>query len=105
VLTHGGNPRVLIDGVMTTNSAPTVVEVPPGKHVVSVRGAMPNAFAPPDFTLTLAEGDTQTVVFVRQGQRQQGAPDSASLTPAQRARYQRLQQLADSARKAKRPPA
>jgi serine/threonine protein kinase len=104
VLTHGGTPRVLIDGVMTTNAAPTVVEVPPGKHVVSVRGAMPNAFMPPDFTLTLAEGDTQTVVFVRQGQRQLGA-DSASLTPAQRARYQRLQQLADSARKAKRPPA
>ncbi len=104
VLTHGGTPRVLIDGVMTTNAAPTVVEVPPGKHVVSVRGAMPNAFVPPDFTLTLAEGDTQTVVFVRQGQRQLGA-DSASLTPAQRARYQRLQQLADSTRKAKRPPA
>jgi protein kinase-like protein len=89
VLVHGGTPRVFIDGVATTNNAPTVVEVPPGPHVVSVRGQGGNIFSPAEITLNPAQDDTVQAVFISQRQ----------------ARYQLLKQLTDSARKAKKPPA
>jgi hypothetical protein len=70
------------------NSAPTVVEVPPGKHVVSVRGANGNTFTPPEYNLDLAANDTQQVVFVSQ---------RAAQFQAKR------QQAADSLRRVKKP--
>ena len=88
VLARGGTPRVLIDGTPTVNSAPTVVEVPPGKHLVSVRGAAGNAFTPSEYNLDLAPNDTQQVVFVSQ---------RAAQFQAKR------QQAIDSLRRAKKP--
>jgi hypothetical protein len=88
VLARGGTPRVLVDGQPTVNSAPTVVEVPPGKHVVSVRGANGNAFTPAEYNLELAPNDTQQVVFVSQ---------RAAQFQAKR------QQAVDSLRRAKKP--
>jgi serine/threonine-protein kinase len=88
VLARGGSPRVLIDGTPTVNSAPTVVEVPPGKHEVTVQGAQGNVFSPPSYTLDLAPNDTQQVVFVSQ----------------RAAQFQRQRQQAlDSARRVKKP--
>jgi hypothetical protein len=88
VLARGGSPRVLVDGTPTVNSAPTVVEVPPGKHAVTVQGAPGNVFSPPSYILDLAPGDTQQVVFVSQ----------------RAAQFQRQRQQAlDSARRVKRP--
>jgi len=89
VLARGGSPRVLVDGQPTVNSAPTVVEVPPGKHTVAVRGATGNVFTPAEYNLELAVGDTQQVVFVSQ----------------RAAQFQKLrqQQTGDSLRKVKRP--
>src|ERR1019366_1713514 len=66
VLARGGAPLVLIDGRQTVNNAPTVVEVLPGKHVVSVRGANGNQFTPSEYNLDLVRDDTQQVVFVSQ---------------------------------------
>ena len=88
VLARGGTPRVLVDGQPTTNPAPTVVEVPPGKHVVSVRGANGNPFTPSEYNLELAPDDTQQVVFVSQRAAQF---------------QQKRQQAFDSARTVKRP--
>ena len=88
VLARGGSPRVLVDGKATVNSAPTVVEVPPGKHDVTVQGAPGNVFSPPSYALELAAGDTQQVVFVSQR--------------AAQYQRQRLQAL-DSARRARKP--
>jgi serine/threonine protein kinase len=88
VLARGGTPRVLVDGQPTVNPAPTVVEVPPGKHVISVRGANGNQFTPAEYNLTLAPDDTQQVVFVSQ----------------RAAQFQlKRQQANDSARTVKRP--
>jgi hypothetical protein len=88
VLARGGSPRVLVDGTPTVNSAPTVVEVPPGKHTVTVRGAPGNVFSPPAYSIDLAPGDTQQVVFVSQ----------------RAAQFQRQQRQAlDSARRVKKP--
>jgi hypothetical protein len=90
VLARGGTPLVLVDGRRTVNNAPTVVEVPPGKHVVSVRGANGNQFKPDEYSLDLAPNDTQQVVFVSQ----------------RAARNELLrQQMIDSARKTRKPPA
>jgi hypothetical protein len=66
VIVRGGTPAVLIDGQQTTNHAPALVEVPPGKHVVSVRGAGGNRFEPSEYSVDLAAGDTQQVNFVSQ---------------------------------------
>lgn len=89
VLARGGTPRVLIDGQPSVNPAPTVVEVPPGKHVVSVRGANGNVFTPAEYNLTLAPDDTQQVVFVSQ----------------RAAQYQlKRQQAIDSVRAGKKKP-
>jgi serine/threonine protein kinase len=94
VIARGGAPRVLVDGQPTVNNAPTVVEVPPGKHTVAVRGANGNQFTPAEYNLDLAPNDTQQVIFV--------SPRAAQME----ARRQRLmQQEAESLRKAKRPPA
>jgi serine/threonine protein kinase, bacterial len=91
VLARGGTPAVFVDGERTVNSAPTVVEVPPGKHQVAVRGANGNSFTPAQYDLDLAPDDTQQVVFV-------------SLRAAQnQAERQRLLQSAESLKKAKRP--
>jgi hypothetical protein len=104
------------------------VEVPPGKHLVTVRGASGNVFSPAEYTINLAAEETTTVVFVSQCaaqaqiQRQAAVaaaaaaaaanPDGASsppsvdpstLTPAQRQRYLKLQQAMDSIRRAKKP--
>ncbi len=88
VLARGGTPRVFVDGQPTVNAAPTVLEVPPGQHVVSVRGATGNVFTPAEYNLTLAPDDTQQVVFVSQ----------------RAAQYQlRRRQTFDSARTVKRP--
>ena len=94
VIARGGTPRILVDGQPTVNSAPAVVEVPPGKHTVAVRGAPSNPFTPAEYTLDLAPNDTQQVVFVSPHAGQQNE-----------ARRQRLLQAADSLRKAKKPPA
>ena len=88
VLARGGTPLVLVDGKQTVNNAPTVVEVPPGKHVVSVRGANGNQFTPAEYNLDLAPDDTQQVVFVSQ----------------RAAQFQlRRQQALDSVKRAKKP--
>jgi hypothetical protein len=122
VLARGGAPAVFVDGKQTVNNAPTVVEVPPGHHVVSVRGLGSNQFNPSEYSLDLAPEDTQQVIFVSQRaaanqlQRQQAAAaannaaggsatdstpaPSAGLTPAQRQRYKTLDSLR---RAAKRP--
>ena len=94
VIARGGTPRILVDGQPTVNSAPAVVEVPPGKHTVAVRGAPNNPFTPEKYDLDLAPNDTQQVVFVspRAGQQNE-------------ARRKRMLEIADSLRRAtKRPP-
>ncbi len=92
VIARGGTPRILVDGQPTVNSAPAVVEVPPGKHTVAVRGAPGNPFTPAEYNLDLAPNDTQQVVFVS---------PHAGLNEARR---QRLLQAGDSLRKARKPP-
>lgn len=93
VIARGGTPRILVDGRPTVNSAPAVVEVPPGKHTVSVRGAPSNPFTPREYTLDLAPNDTQQVVFVSPHAGQQNE-----------ARRKRMLEAADSIRRARRPP-
>lgn len=93
VIARGGLPRIFVDGQPTVNSAPAVVEVAPGKHTVSVRGAPTNPFTPAEYSLDLAPNDTQQVVFV--------SPHAG----VNEARRQRLQQNGDSTRKTKKPPA
>ena len=88
VLARGGTPRVFVDGAPTVNSAPTVVEVPPGKHVVAVRGAAGNTFTPAEYRIDVAPNDTQQVVFVSQ---------RAAQIQAKR------QQAVDSLRRVKKP--
>ncbi len=115
VLARGGAPLVFVDGKQTVNNAPTVVEVPPGHHVVSVRGQGGNQFNPSEYSLDLAPEDTQQVIFVSQRaaanqlQRQQAAAangadstsaQGAGLTPTQRAKYRAL----DSLRRARKQP-
>ena len=95
VLARGGTPAVFIDGRETVNNAPTVVEVPPGHHVVSVRGAGGNQFTPSEYSLDLAPEDTQQVIFVSQ---------RAAQLQRQRQR-ERFLHGADSARRGRRPPA
>jgi serine/threonine protein kinase len=94
VLARGGAPAVIVDGKQTVNNAPTVVEVPPGKHVVSVRGAPGNQFRPAEYSLDLAPNDTQQVVFVSQ-------------RAAQMQLLRQKQQAGDTTapRRGKRPPA
>jgi len=90
VIARGGTPRIFVDGRPTVNSAPAVVEVPPGAHTVMVRGAPTNPFTPAEYSLTLAANDTQQVVFVSER--------------AASERRQRFLQSAESLRKGKRPP-
>jgi hypothetical protein len=92
VIARGGTPHIFVDGRPTVNSAPAVVEVPPGKHTVAVRGAPSNPFTPREYTLDLAPNDTQQVVFVS---------PHAGLNEGRR---QRLLQSGDSVRRTKRPP-
>ncbi len=125
VLARGGAPRIFIDGAVTTNPAPALVEVPPGKHTITVRGAAGNIFEPAETSVDVSDGDTATVLFIsqRQAQLQQqrkqvvfgrsaaanaaagtpAATDSSGLTAQQRARYQKLQRAMDSLRRAKKP--
>ena len=93
MIARGGTPRIFVDGRPTVNSAPAVVEVPPGKHTVAVRGAPNNPFTPAVYNLALAPDDTQQVVFV--------SPHAGQNNEARR---KRLLEAADSIRRAKRPP-
>ncbi len=61
VVARGGTPSVIVDGHKVADNAPAVVEVPPGHHVVSVKGAQ--EFVPGQVEVDLAVNDTQQVVF------------------------------------------
>ena len=134
VFAQGGTPRVVLDGQQQDGVTPTVLQVSPGPHRISVRGLQ--AFAPAETTITLAAEDTQTVIFRadRRGGRQGQAsgfithdpatgrpvvdwpavinklgfdPRTANpraLTPQQRLAYRRFQQVMDSARRNMRRP-
>jgi serine/threonine-protein kinase len=133
VLARGGAPQVWVDGARKAERTPAAIELPPGRHSVSVKGTQ--EFLPPEFNVELAPDDTQQVVFLSKtvadagaaprggtqagGRRGQGPnwdqvirnlgfdPRTVrpdTLAPAQRRQYQKFMQRMDSARKANRPP-
>ena len=63
VMTRGGAPAIVVDGVEAAQRSPAVVEVAPGHHQVSVRGAGTDFF-PAEYGVDLAPNDTQQVIFL-----------------------------------------
>ena len=61
VLAQGGTPQIYLDGVAQNVAAPALLNVPPGRHTIRVRGLTP--FQPADTTIEVGTGDTLTVVF------------------------------------------
>jgi hypothetical protein len=61
VMVRGGTPAVYVDGERRSAATPSVIEVTPGRHVVTVRGMQP--FYPTARTVDLAVGDTTQVLF------------------------------------------
>ncbi len=62
VLVQGGAPQVWVDGKKKADKAPAAIELPPGKHSVTVKGGQ--EFLPPEFNVELAPEDTQQVLFL-----------------------------------------
>ena len=62
VMARGGTPAIFVDGEKFSETTPAVVEVKPGRHVVTVKGGQ--EFVPSDYTVDLVVNDTQQVVFV-----------------------------------------
>ena len=86
VLVRGGAPRVWVDGVQKADKTPAAIELPPGKHVVTVKGAQ--QFLPAEFSIELAPDDTQQVVFMSKtvaetgrGQKAQARAAAVAATP------------------------
>ena len=63
VMAQGGTPAVFVDGAPLAVRAPAVIEVKPGRHIVSVAGGG-TEFFPADYSIELVAGDTQQVVFM-----------------------------------------
>jgi hypothetical protein len=113
VMVKGGGPAVLVDGKQMAEKSPAVIEVPPGRHTVTVQGTGgPQQFLPLEYSVDLAPNDTEQVVFMSARAAAQAAqqrnktdaagPDASNLTPEQRFKWQ--QQLRRmNGRKAQRP--
>jgi hypothetical protein len=113
VMVKGGVPAVLIDGKQMAEKSPAVIEVPPGRHTVTVQGTGgPQQFLPLEYSVDLTPNDTEQVVFMSARAAAQAAQqrnktdvsgqDASNLTPEQRLKWQ--QQLRRmNGRKAQRP--
>jgi serine/threonine protein kinase len=113
VMVKGGVPAVLVDGRQMADRSPAVIEVPPGHHAVTVRSPTGSQkFLPAVYDVDLAANDTEQVVFMSAHAAAQAAkaeqrsrtgavagvgapssgtavaPDSSTLTPQQRQRWQ-----------------
>ena len=65
VMVKGGAPEVLVDGRQMADKSPAVIEVAPGRHTVTVRGASAQQqFLPLEYSVDLAPNDTEQVVFM-----------------------------------------
>jgi len=63
VMTHGGKPAVFVDGEQMATSSPAVIEVKPGRHIVTVLGSG-SEFQPAQYSVDLASSDTMNVTFI-----------------------------------------
>jgi len=64
-MVKGGAPEVLVDGRQMADKSPAVIEVAPGRHTVTVRGASAQQqFLPLEYSVDLAPNDTEQVVFM-----------------------------------------
>ncbi|MFI5311273.1 MAG: protein kinase [Gemmatimonadales bacterium] len=63
VMVQGGTPAVLVDGVQMADKTPAVIEVKPGRHLISVAGGGA-AFQPAEYSADLVVSDTQTFAFM-----------------------------------------
>jgi hypothetical protein len=103
VMVRGGTPAVYVDGEQRSAATPAVIEVRPGRHVVTVRGMQP--FYPSERTVDLAVGDTTQLLFA--SKRVVATPDTIdprALTPMQRQALLRAKKQRDAApRPARRP--
>jgi hypothetical protein len=95
VMAQGGKPAVFVDGEKMANESPAVIEVKPGRHIVTVEGSG-TEFRPAEYSVDLAASDTTNLTFIsrqmvaRQQQLRQQV-DLSALTPEQKRRY--MQQL------------
>jgi serine/threonine protein kinase len=111
VMAQGGKPAVFVDGQKMADTSPAVVEVKPGRHVVTVEGSG-TEFQPAEYSIELAATDTTNVTFIsrqlaqRQQQRQQRLQQvfPSTLTPEEKQRYyQQLKKRPDDGTSKKRP--
>ena len=61
VMVQGGTPPVLVDGVQMADKSPAVIEVKPGRHLITVAGG---AYTPAEYSADLVARDTQQFVFM-----------------------------------------
>ncbi|HVT40136.1 MAG TPA: serine/threonine-protein kinase [Gemmatimonadaceae bacterium] len=63
VMAHGGKPAVFVDGEEMATSSPAVIEVKPGRHIVTVGGGG-SEFQPAQYSVDLTSSDTMNVTFI-----------------------------------------
>jgi hypothetical protein len=119
VMAQGGKPAVFVDGEKMANESPAVIEVKPGRHIVTMEGSG-TEFRPAEYSVDVTAADTTNLTFIsrqtatRQQQLRQQADlaaltpeqkrDLAVLTPEQKRRYlQQLRKRFDGARGQKPP--
>ncbi len=61
VMVQGGTPPVLVDGVQMADKSPAVIEVKPGRHLITVVGGV---YTPAEYSADLVARDTQQFVFM-----------------------------------------
>jgi hypothetical protein len=62
VTVRGGTPRLLVDGNVVAGSTPAIIDVPPGRHVVSVDEAG-RTYVPRQYVIDVTQGDTSRLMF------------------------------------------
>ena len=79
VMTRGGTPGVIVDGVAMADASPAVIEVQPGRHTVQVKGSGVEFF-PAEYSVEVTANDTTSLTFVSKRVAQQNAFRSRSRT-------------------------
>lgn len=90
VLVRGGAPQVWVDETRKADKTPAAIELPTGRHSVSVKGGQ--EFLPSEFNVELAPNDTQQMVFL-----------SKTVAEAGRQRQQQGKRLAPGGRRGQGP--
>ena len=114
VMVKGGVPGVLVDGKQMADKSPAVIEVPPGRHTVTVQGAAGSQqFLPLEYNVDLAPNDTEQVVFMSARAAAAAAPssvapgaatpDPSNLTAEQRLRWQQTLRRMNGRKAAQKP--